>query len=174
VSRGTSATSLRGGLGNDPAQPRLICLPRLGISETPEQRSPSDDERDGGHERNGGQQSENLGDTDQNNGTKLPVLNPLCKQSRLLKAACGVLTERALIAFLFRNDFIEVPHRRGERTFLHTSDQRLSVPPRHGGDRDIPRGTAQSILRRLKDILHVQLKLVAGEITVVGELAVHQ
>ena len=62
----------------------------------------------------------------------------------------------------------------GGYTYVEPGDQRISIPPRHGGDRDIPRGTAQNILRRLKEILQVPLKLVAGEITEVRELAVHQ
>ena len=35
----------------------------------------------------------------------------------------------------------------------------------------LPRGTAQNILRRLKEILQVPLKLVAGDITEVRERA---
>jgi hypothetical protein len=171
LSRVPSPKTLRGGLGNDPAQPRLICIPRRVISETAGQGPPSDAECVGEHERNGGQQSGDAEGSDQNNGTKPPTLNPLGKPRRLVKTACGVLTERSLVAFLYQNNFVEVPHHRGERTFVHRSDQRISVPPRHGGDRDIPRGTAQNILRRLREILQVPLKLVAGDITEVCERA---
>jgi hypothetical protein len=171
VSRRASPSSLRGGLGEGPAQTRLICLK---TSVATAQGSPADRERVGEQERDGGNDSENSEDSDRNNSAKQPSLNPLRKLPRPLKTACGVLTERSLVAFLHRHEFVEVHHRRGERTFLHTSDQRLSVPPRHGGDQDIARGTAQNIVRRLKEILNVPLKLVAGEITEVRELAAVQ